>query len=105
MANPLKLTTLSLSLSISLAAPQPALAQSEWFLMERHGGCMPLEAAGQRRAEFAGITGPDMFIERLRAQGAAVEVNETMMDDKTVVEVTAPALGLAVVFVPPEACG
>ena len=86
-----------------------AAADPEWVLMSRHGDCVSLSDAAQREAVFQGVSTPEALVDAIRRRGEAVTVNETRFDDTrlgeiTVVEVTAPGLGLAVMLVPREVC-
>ena len=81
-----------------------AWAAPEWLLMSRHGDCVSLAEATRHEAVFNGVSTPDDLADAVRRQGEAVAVKETRAGDVTVVEVTAPGLGLAVIFVPGDSC-
>lgn len=81
-----------------------ATAQETWMLMGRHGECVTLAEAGQRRPEFRGITGPDDFIAKLRADGTEVGRRDVQAGKTRTVLVEAPTLGLSLIFVPASLC-
>jgi len=87
-----------------MAVAPLAQAAPEWFLMGRHGGCVTLAEAANHEAVFEGVSSPEDLADEVRRRGAAVEVKESRADGVTVVQVTAPALGLAVMFVPGSLC-
>ncbi len=92
-------------LAIACAADiSPAIAASEWMLMGRHGGCVSLFDAAQRKEIFAGVSTPDRLIEKFRHEDAATQVNDTDVGGARVVEITSAKLGLAVVVVPRSLC-
>ena len=86
----------------SLAAG--AAAAAEWVLMSRHGECASLSDAARREAVFEGVSTPEELVAAIRRQGETVTANKSRIDDITVVEVTAPGLGLAVILVPRAFC-
>jgi len=86
------------------AGISPASAASEWMLMGRHGGCVSLFDAAQRKAIFGGVSTPDRLIEKFRHEDAATQVNDTVVGGARVVEITSAKLGLAVVLVPRSVC-
>ena len=77
---------------------------TEWALMERHGGCVSLADAAERLPALRGVATPDRLVADLRRQGEKVVAKESQLGGMRVVEVTAPALGLAVIFVPRQFC-
>ncbi len=82
----------------------PAIAASEWMLMGRHGGCVSLSDAAQRKEIFGGVSTPDRLIEKFRHEDAATQVNDTDVGGARVVEITSAKLGLAVAVVPRSLC-
>ncbi len=92
-------------LAIACAADiPPAIPASEWMLMGRHGGCVSLFDAAQRKEIFGGVSTPDRLIEKFRHEDAATQVNDTVVGGTRVVEITSAKLGLAVVLVPRHLC-
>ena len=94
---------LILAISWAIYAP-PANAAPEWMLMGRHGGCVSLFDAAQRKEIFEGVSTPDRLIEKFRHEDAATRVNDTVVGGTRVVEITSAKLGLAVVVVPRSLC-
>jgi len=86
------------------AGISPAIAASEWMLMGRHGGCVSLFDAAQRKEIFGGVSTPDRLIEKFRHEDAATQVSDTVVGGARVVEITSAKLGLAVVLVPRSVC-
>lgn len=89
--------------AVVMASHAPA-TDPEWVLMSRQGDCVSLSGAAQRKPVFQGVSTPGELIEAVRRQGEAVTVNRTEFGKATVVEVTAPGLGLAVLLVPRSFC-
>lgn len=93
------------SVTIACAANvSPAVAASEWMLMGRHGGCVSLVDAAQRKEIFGGVSTPERLIEKFRHEDAATQVNDTKIDGARIVEITSAKLGLAVVVVSRSLC-
>lgn len=91
--------------AVVTASHAPAtVGDPEWVLMSRQGDCVSLSDTAQRKPVFQGVSTPDELIEAVRRQGEAVAVNRTEFGKATVVEVTAPGLGLAVLLVPRSFC-
>ncbi len=82
----------------------PGGAEAEWMLMGRHGGCVSLPTAAQRLESLRGVSEPEAFAAKLRRQGVAVRTTETAVPGGRLIELTAPARGLAMIFVPRELC-
>lgn len=82
----------------------PGGAEAEWMLMGRHGGCVSLPTAAQRLESLRGVSEPDAFAAKLRRQGVEVRTTETAVPGGRMIELTAPARGLAMIFVPRELC-
>ncbi|MEE8517316.1 MAG: hypothetical protein V3T02_11810 [Alphaproteobacteria bacterium] len=76
----------------------------EWVLMGRHGGCTSLAAAAGRKPVFEGVSNPRELAAKLRRQGVEVRTKDVVAGGVTMVEVTAPARGLYLMFVPAELC-
>ncbi len=85
-------------------ASWPAMG-AEWALMGRHGGCTSLASAAARKPVFEGVSSPHELAAKLRRQGADVSTKDVVVGGGvTMVEVTAPARGLYLMFVPAEIC-
>jgi len=82
----------------------PGASEAEWMLMGRHGGCVSLAAAAKRLETLQGVSEPGELAAKLRRQGVAVQTTETTVPGGRVIELTAPARGLAMIFVPRELC-
>lgn len=72
--------------------------------MGRHGGCVSLTDAAQRKEIFGGVSTPERLIEKFRHEDAATRVDDTDVGGARVVEITSAKLGLAVVVVPRSLC-
>ncbi len=82
----------------------PGPAAAEWMLMGRHGGCVGLPAAAKRLESLQGVSEPGGLAAKLRREGVAVQTTETAIPGGSMIELTAPARGLAMIFVPRELC-
>ena len=102
--NAMRCLVLPFLLALGLAMPAAAASGSDWVLMGRHGGCVSLRDAAQRREEFRGVSRPQELVEKLRRRGEKVETREIRLGDGAGFEVTASGLGLAVIFVPRKMC-
>ena len=89
---------------VSVLVGMPGSSEAEWMLMGRHGGCVSLQAAAQRLESLQGVSEPGDLAAKLRRQGVAVQTTETAVPGGRVIELTAPARGLAMIFVPLELC-
>ncbi len=90
------------ALSIPMAS-WPAMG-AEWVLMGRHGSCTSLAVAATHKPVFEGISNPRELVAKLRLQGADVHAKDVVAGGVTMVEVTAPARGLYLIFIPAELC-
>ncbi len=79
----------------------PGASEAEWMLMGRHGGCVSLPAAAER---LETVSEPGELAAKLRREGVAVRTTETTVPGGRMIELTAPARGLAMIFVPRELC-
>ena len=70
------------------------------MLMGGHGGCVSLPTAAQRLESLRRRVGTRC----LRRQGVEVRTTETAVPGGRMIELTAPARGLAMIFVPRELC-
>ena len=82
----------------------PGVSEAEWMLMGRHGGCVSLPAAAERLETLQGVSEPGELAAKLRREGVAVRTTETTVPGGRMIELTAPARGLAMIFVPRELC-
>lgn len=89
---------------VALLLAMPGAAAAEWMLMGRHGGCVALPAAAKRLDALQGVSEPGQLAVKLRREGVAVKTTETALPGGTMIELTAPARGLAMIFVPRELC-
>ena len=89
---------------VSLLVGVPGAAKAEWMLMGRHGGCVGLPAAAKRLEALQGVSEPGELAAKLRREGVAVQTTETAIPGGPMIELSAPARGLAMIFVPRELC-
>ena len=82
----------------------PGGAEAEWMLMGRHGGCVGLPQAAKRLEALQGVSEPGDLAAKLRREGVTVQTTETAVPGGPMIELTAPARGLAMIFVPRELC-
>ena len=82
----------------------PGPSEAEWMLMGRHGGCVGLPQAAKRLEALQGVSEPGDLAAKLRREGVTVQTTETAVPGGPMIELTAPARGLAMIFVPRELC-
>ncbi len=82
----------------------PGASEAEWMLMGRHGGCVGLPQEAKPLEALQGVSEPGELAAKLRREGVAVQTTETIVPGGRVIELTAPARGLAMNFVPLELC-
>ncbi len=89
---------------ISVLVGMPGASEAEWMLMGRHGGCVGLPQAAKRLEALRGVAEPGELAAKLRREGVAVQTTETAVPGGSMIELAAPARGLAMIFVPRELC-
>jgi hypothetical protein len=116
LARALSLLLLAGSVSFSHAAQldkgkatkaPPAVVKEDpgpWLLAGREGECGPTSILGKKGPEFENIQSPYQLVEKLRAAGHQAEMKEFKAGTRPSVEVRAPSVGLAVMFVKKEFC-
>jgi hypothetical protein len=89
---------------VAVLLAMPGVAAAEWMLMGRHGGCVALPAAAKRLEMLQGVSAPGELAAKLRREGVSVKTKETTVPGGAMIEPTAPARNLAMIFVPRQLC-
>jgi hypothetical protein len=87
--------------------PKPPAAREgsdPWFLAASEGECAPPSILGKKGPEYSDIQSPQELVEKLRAAGHEAELKEFKASSRPAVEVRAPSVGFAVMFVKRELC-
>jgi hypothetical protein len=85
-------------------APEDALAQDKWFLLARHGECLPVRSLARKFPDLGNVAAPESFMQFVRAKGLKVTSKAMPVQAGAAVEVHVPERELALVFATIELC-
>lgn len=97
-------TLLACVLAAFQLVPESALAADKWFLLARHGECVPIKSLERKFPDLGNVAEPESFMQFVRAKGLKVTSKAMPVRAGSAVEVHVPERELALVFATAEFC-